>query len=138
LVSAAARRTRDSHDVIDPRDLRVRVDTAGGPGGQHANRTKSRVTVELDLRTASLDEVVRSTLVAAFGNVARSSSSASRSQLDNRRAAEARLRSRIEAALAEEPLRRPTTPTRSASAKRLDEKRRRSQVKRLRGDTSDD
>lgn len=116
----------------------MRVDTAGGPGGQHANRTKSRVTVELDLRTASLDEATRSTLIETFGNVARSSSSASRSQLDNRRAAEARLRSRIDAALTEEPTRRPTAPTRSSAARRLEGKRRRSQVKRLRGDTSDD
>jgi ribosome-associated protein len=123
---------------IEASDLSVRVDTPGGPGGQHANRTKSRVTVELDLRTAtSFDEQTRARLLDAFGDVVRSSSSASRSQADNRRAAESRLTSRVAAALEERPARRPTRPSRASVDRRIASKKRRSSVKRLRGDADD-
>jgi ribosome-associated protein len=118
--------------VFDPRELAVRTDTAGGPGGQHANRARSRVTVELDLRTASLDEATRERLRSVFGDVVRSTSSVSRRQGENRRLAEERLTRRVAAALEERTPRRRTAPTRSAVERRLDAKRRRSSVKRLR------
>lgn len=116
----------------------MRVDTAGGPGGQHANRTKSRVTVELDLRTARLAEPVRARLQERFGDVVRSTASASRSQADNRRAAEARLARRLAAALEVRPARQSTKPSRSSVLRRLETKRRRGSVKRLRADTGDE
>jgi ribosome-associated protein len=120
---------------IDPRDLAMRTDTAGGPGGQHANRTRSRVTVELDLRTASsFDEPTRARLREVFGDVVRATSSVSRLQGENRRLAEARLARRIAAALEVRTPRRPTAPSKSAVQRRLDAKRRRSSVKRLRTD----
>ncbi len=124
---------------IDPADLTVRVDTAGGPGGQHANRTKSRVTVELDLRTTtSFDEPTRERLRDALGDVVRASSSASRSQADNRRTAEARLANKVPAALERREPRRPTKPSRSSVERRLESKRRRSStVKRSRTETDD-
>ncbi len=128
----------DAASVIDRHDLRVRVDTAGGPGGQHANRTKSRVVVELDLRTARLDEDVRARLRSAFGNVVRSTSSTSRSQTENRRRAEERLLARIEDALRVAKARRRTAPSRAAAERRIDEKRRRGSIKRLRGSAEDD
>lgn len=124
--------------VVDLRDLHVRVDTAGGPGGQHANRTKSRVTVELDLRTASLDESLRERLRAALGDVVRSTASASRSQADNRRAATDRLLQKVDRALEVRPTRRRTGPTKAAKERRLEEKRRRSSLKRQRADEQDD
>lgn len=121
--------------LFDPRELTVRTDTAGGPGGQHANRTKSRVTVELDLRTAtSIDEEARERLRAAFGDVVRSTSSVSRRQGENRRLAEERLSRRLAAALEVRTPRRRTTPTKGAVERRLSSKKRRSTVKRLRTD----
>jgi len=118
---------------LDPRDLTMRTDTAGGPGGQHANRTRSRVTVELDLRTASsFDEPTRARLREVFGDVVRATSSVSRLQGENRRLAEARLARRIAAALEVRTPRRPTAPSKSAVQRRLDAKRRRGSVKRLR------
>jgi ribosome-associated protein len=120
---------------IDPSDLSVRVDTPGGPGGQHANRTKSRVTVELDLRTAtSFDTDTLARLREVFGNVVRATSSTSRRQADNRRAAEERLTRRVEAALDTPTPRGKTRPSRSSVERRLQDKRRRSSVKRLRTD----
>ena len=120
---------------IDPNDLSVRVDTPGGPGGQHANRTRSRVTVELDLRTAtSFGPDALSRLREVFGDVVRATSSTSRSQAGNRRAAEERLVRRIEAALDTPAPRGKTRPSRSSVERRLQDKRRRSSVKRLRTD----
>jgi ribosome-associated protein len=125
--------------AIDPRDLAVRTDTAGGPGGQHANRTRSRVTVELDLRTAiSFDEPTRERLREAFGDVVRATSSVSRRQGENRRLAEERLSRRIAAALEVHAPRRRTAPTKGAVERRLEEKRRRGSVKRLRTERDDD
>jgi ribosome-associated protein len=120
---------------LDPRDLVVRTDTAGGPGGQHANRTRSRVTVELDLRTAvSFDEPSRARLQEVFGDVVRATSSISRRQGENRRLAEERLVRRLSAALEVRTPRRRTAPSKSAVERRLSAKRRRSSVKRLRTD----
>ncbi len=120
------------------RELTVRTDTAGGPGGQHANRTRSRVTVELDLRSASsLDPETRERLRAVFGDVVRSTSSVSRRQGENRRIAEERLERRLAAALRPATTRRATAPSRSSVERRLSSKRRRSSLKRLRNDTDD-
>lgn len=122
-----------------PGDLTVRVDTPGGPGGQHANRTKSRVTVELDLRVASsFDEATRARLREVFGDVVRATSSASRRQGDNRIAAEERLVRRLEAALQAHTPRTKTKPKRSAVERRLADKKRRSAVKRLRNELDDE
>ena len=125
--------------VFDPTELRVRVDTAGGPGGQHANRARSRVTVELDLRTAiSLDPDVRARLRGAFGDVVRATSSASRRQGENRRLAEARLARRVAEALDLPAPRRETRPTRAGVERRLATKRRRAQLKRDRSAGDDE
>jgi ribosome-associated protein len=131
----AARGRASPPVVVDPRELTVRTDTAGGPGGQHANRARSRVTVELDLTTVtSLDEPTRERLRDVFGDVVRATSSVSRRQGENRRLAEERLQRRLGAALEVRAPRRPTAPTTSAVERRLDAKRRRSTVKRLRSD----
>jgi len=138
-VDVAARRSRGSTPRIDPKDLTVRADTAGGPGGQHANRTRSRVTVELDLLTAtSFDEPTLMRLREVFGDVIRASSSASRHQAENRKVAVDRLERRVAAALHVPTPRRPTKPKTSAVERRLASKRRRSSVKRLRSSGDDD
>jgi ribosome-associated protein len=138
-VDVAARRSRASTPRIDPRDLAVRADTAGGPGGQHANRTRSRITVELDLTTASsFDEPTRARLREVFGDVVRASSSASRRQGENRKVAEERLERRVAAALDVPAPRRATKPKTSAVERRLESKRRRSSVKRLRAADDDE
>jgi ribosome-associated protein len=123
---------------VDLDELTVRVDTAGGPGGQHANRARSRVTVELDLRTASLEPATRARLLEVFGDVVRATSSVSRRQGENRRLAEARLVRRIADALEVAPPRRATRPSRAAKERRLASKRRRSDVKRERATSDDD
>jgi ribosome-associated protein len=138
-VDVAAGRSRASAPRIDPKDLTIRADTAGGPGGQHANRTRSRITVELDLTTAAgFDPRTLARLREVFGDVVRASSSASRRQGENRRVAQERLERRVAAALDVATPRRATKPKTSAVERRLESKRRRSSVKRLRATDTDD
>jgi ribosome-associated protein len=124
--------------LVDPGELVVRVDTPGGPGGQHANRTRSRVTVELHVAASrSLDAAQRARLIEVLGPVVRASSSTSRSQAENRAAAEERLVRRVESALHTQPPRGKTRPTRSSVERRLASKRRRADLKRQRRELDD-
>ena len=110
-----------------------RATTPGGPGGQHANRTLSRVEVLFDVASSSaLGPRQRARLLDRLGPVVRASASESRSQARNRELALERLAARIRDALRVEPERRPTRPTQAARVRRVEEKRRRSQTKRTR------
>lgn len=123
---------------IPAAEIEWRATTPGGPGGQHANRTNSRVEVRFDIaRSRSIGPRQRTRLLARFGPVVRATASEERSQVRNRQVAMDRLASRLAAALRTDKPRRPTTPSRGAKERRLDEKRRRSDVKRhrrVRGD----
>ncbi|HUA95148.1 MAG TPA: alternative ribosome rescue aminoacyl-tRNA hydrolase ArfB [Acidimicrobiales bacterium] len=108
-----------------------RATTSGGPGGQHANRTSSRVEVRFDVaRSPSLGPRQRARLLERLGPVVRASASDERSQARNRRLALDRLARRLADALAVSTPRRPTRPTRSSQERRLQHKHRRSDVKR--------
>jgi ribosome-associated protein len=110
-----------------------RATTPGGPGGQHANKTSSRVEVRFDVRRSSaLGPRQRSRLLERLGPVVRATSSDARSQLRNRQIALERLAERLAAALRTDPPRRPTRPTSGSRERRLQDKRRRSDVKRQR------
>lgn len=116
-----------------------RATTSGGPGGQHANRTLSRVEVEFDVGASSvLGPRQRQRLLDRVGPVVRASAAESRSQARNRQLALDRLATRIDAALRVETPRRATKPTKSSQARRVESKRRRGEVKRGRRRPSDD
>ena len=116
--------------IVAARDILIRTSTPGGPGGQHANRTMSRVVVTLDIAHAdSLDAAVRQRLLVALGPHVSVSSSSSRSQTQNRRLAQDHLAHRLADALHEDPERRATRPTRAAVNRRLEGKRRRAVIK---------
>ena len=117
--------------VLDPNELDWRVSRSGGPGGQHANTSDTRVEVVLDLRRcASLTARQRSLITARLGPVVRAVAADTRSQSRNRELALERLTSRLATALRLEPPRRPTKPTRGAREDRLRSKRHRSDTKR--------
>ncbi|MGA2930701.1 MAG: peptide chain release factor-like protein, partial [Acidimicrobiales bacterium] len=102
-------------------------------GGQHANRTLSRVEVQFDVAaSAALGPRQRARLLQRLGPVVRASASESRSQARNRQLALERLAAKLNEGLRDEPTRRPTRPTRSSQVRRVEEKRRRSQTKRAR------
>ena len=116
-----------------------RATTSGGPGGQHANRTLSRVEVEFDVAASSvLGPRQRQRLLDRVGPVVRTSAAESRSQTRNRQVALERLAARIDAALRVETPRRVTRPTKSSQVRRVESKRRRGEVKRSRRRPGDD
>jgi ribosome-associated protein len=115
-------------------EISWRATTPGGPGGQHANRTASRVEVRFDVaRSASLGPRQRALLLERLGRVVSASSSEDRSQARNRDVALERLAERLAGALRVAPTRRATAPTPGSEERRLEEKRRRARTKRERG-----
>lgn len=133
-VDGARDRLRVSRTcAIDGADLEWRFSGSGGPGGQHANTANTRVELLVDLRRArSLGPRQRARLVERLGPVVRVVASDTRSQARNRELARERLRVRLAAALRVEARRVPTKPTRGAKAARLEAKRKRGEVKRMR------
>jgi ribosome-associated protein len=114
-------------------EIAWRATTSGGPGGQHANRTLSRVEVEFDVAASpTLGPRRRARLLQRLGPVVRASASESRSQARNRERALARLAAKLDDALKIEPTRHPTTPTKRSRERRMDSKRRHAEVKRRR------
>jgi ribosome-associated protein len=114
-------------------EITWRATTSGGPGGQHANRTLSRVEVQFDVAaSATLGPRQRARLLERLGPVVRAAASDSRSQARNRELALERLAAKIHAALRVDPDRRPTKPTKGSQVRRVESKRRRSETKRRR------
>ena len=106
--------------------------TSGGPGGQHANRTESAVTVRFDVEGSSLPDRIKRELSARLAPVIEASAAESRSQWRNRAMAKQRLVAKLEAALIDPTPRKPTKPTRSSAEKRLANKKASSEKKRRR------
>ena len=130
--------------VIPEQELQWRFSRSSGPGGQGVNTTDSRVQLRWDVTVSTaLTPEQRTLLLNRLGTrltdgVLQISASEQRSQLQNRDAAEQRLVAIVGAALAPPPrARRATRPTRGSIERRIAGKRRRSDVKRLRRDTSD-
>ncbi|MFL5767381.1 MAG: alternative ribosome rescue aminoacyl-tRNA hydrolase ArfB [Actinomycetota bacterium] len=131
---------RVSRSVTIPEgDLKWRFSRSSGPGGQSVNTADSRVELSLDLgTTAALGPVQRARALQRLGSrltdgVLTVTASENRSQLRNREAALRRLGDLLAAAIAPPPpKRRPTRASRGSVERRLAEKRRRGQVKKLR------
>jgi len=114
-------------------EIEWRASTPGGPGGQHANRTASKVEVRFDVATSpSLGPRQRARLLERLGEVVTASAGDDRSQARNRQLALERLAGRLAAGLAVATPRRPTRPSRGAKERRLTDKKRRSETKRQR------
>jgi ribosome-associated protein len=120
--------------AIPSAELEWRFSTSGGPGGQHANRSNTRAELIFDLQaTDAFPADLHQRLISRLGSEPLTVSVAeSRSQFRNRMLARARLRDLLTDAMKEPKKRRPTKPTRSAKRKRLEDKRARSEKKRLR------
>lgn len=111
-------------------EIDVSFSPSGGPGGQHANRSATRVELRFDVAASpSLGPRQRQRIVEALGDVVLVSVDDERSQLRNRTIAYERLATRLAAALHVDPPRRPTRPTRASKQRRVESKRRRSDIK---------
>jgi ribosome-associated protein len=114
-------------------EVELRTSRSSGPGGQHANVTASRVEAVFDVEASrSLTEDQKRRVVARLGPVVRATAQDTRSQTRNRELALQRLRARLASALVVQRQRRATKPTPASRRKRMDAKRRRSDVKRAR------
>lgn len=119
--------------VIPAVELTERFTPSGGPGGQHANRTSTRVELSFDVTaSAVLSEGQRARLTDRVGEVVRVVVDDERSQARNREIARLRMARRIRDALAVEVPRRATKPTSGSKRRRLDDKKRRSELKQQR------
>jgi ribosome-associated protein len=119
--------------AIPMAELEWRFSPSGGPGGQHANRSNTRVEVRFDVAgSLSLGPRQRVRLLERLGDVVRVVADDERSQARNRALALDRLRSRLEEGLKEQRPRRPTRPTAGSREERQAAKRRRSEVKKQR------
>jgi ribosome-associated protein len=114
-------------------EIQLRFSRSSGPGGQHAQRSETRVEALLDVESSSaLTPTQKRRVIAKAGPVIRAVAQDERSQWRNRELAVERLVESLRQALRVERKRRPTAPTAASRERRLEQKRRRSQTKRLR------
>jgi ribosome-associated protein len=114
-------------------EIAFRYETSGGAGGQHANRSHTRVELTFDAEASpSLSAAQRERILGKLGRVVSAGSADSRSQTRNRELALERLGKKLAAALHVDPPRRPTRPTKASTQRRLDAKRRTGERKLLR------
>jgi ribosome-associated protein len=128
--------------VIDDRELDERFVRASGPGGQNVNKVSTAVELRFDVGGSSLPFDVKARLVALAGRrmntegVLLIDSREHRTQAMNREAARARLVALLQRAAIRPKTRRPTKPKKAAKERRLESKKRRSDVKSSRGRAS--
>jgi ribosome-associated protein len=114
-------------------ELQVTFSASGGPGGQHANRSNTRVDVRFDVESsAAFSDAQRARVIERLGAEVRVVADDERSQLRNRALAEERLVARLQSALRVDRPRAATRPSRASKRRRLDDKSRRGEVKRQR------
>src|SRR4051794_17247862 len=133
-VSAHHRRA-----LIPLNEIELRTSRSSGPGGQHANVTASRVEAVFDVcASEALSDEQKRRVMARLGPRVTASAQDTRSQARNREIAVERLQSRVENALRVRKPPRATKPSKAATERRLQAKRRRSERKVERRRSFDD
>lgn len=126
--------------AVPEAELDYRATRSGGPGGQHANTSATRIELTWDVRRSrSLSDRRRSLILARLANridgdgVLRIVSDTHRSQHQNRKDATERFADLVADALRPRKKRKPTRPTRASNERRLRKKKKRGRKKKLRG-----
>ena len=118
---------------LSPDEIELRFSRSSGPGGQHAQRSETRVEAIFDVESSSaLTPAQKRRVIDRAGPVLRAVAQDERSQWRNRELAVERLVEVLRRALRVERRRRPTAPTAASRERRLEQKRQRSATKRLR------
>ncbi len=124
--------------AIPLEEIDLRYSRSSGPGGQHAQKTETRVEATFDVEASeTLTEAQKRRLRRKAGPVVRAIAQDERSRYRNRELALERLAAAIRAGVRVERQRRPTKPTAAARERRLEEKKRRGRTKRLRRPPAD-
>jgi ribosome-associated protein len=120
--------------VAIPRsEIELRFSRSSGPGGQHANTSETRVEAVFDVESSTaLSPAQKRRVLARAGPLITAVAQDERSQWRNRELAVERITDQLREALRVERRRVPTKPTAAAREKRLEDKRRRAELKRLR------
>jgi ribosome-associated protein len=103
-------------------DLVWRTSKSGGPGGQHANTSNTRVELVFEVAKSSLPEWAQARILARCTDPVKVIAADERSLWQNRRLAMVRLQTKLDAALAPTIRRVPTRPSRGSVQRRLDAK----------------
>jgi ribosome-associated protein len=124
--------------VLPVSEIELRFSRSSGPGGQHAQKSETRVEALFDVEaSAALTAAQKQRVQAKAGPVLRAIAQDERSQLRNRELAVERVVEQLRAALRVPRPPKPTRPSQAAKERRLDEKKRRGATKRLRRDLGD-
>jgi len=126
-------------------EVRYRTTRSSGPGGQHVNKTETQVELSFDVaHSPSLTEAQRQRLLSQLKNlidrdgVLHLTAQSERSQLRNREIVTARFQEVLAAAVREPKKRKHTQPSAVSKERRLQNKKRRAEVKHLRRDQANE
>jgi ribosome-associated protein len=140
-IAVIARESIQVHNrlAIPVGEIELRYSRSSGPGGQHAQKTETRVEAVFDVDASeTLSDAQKRRLMKKAGPVVRAVAQDERSRTRNRELALERLATAIRVGLRVQRKRRPTSPTTAARRRRVEEKKRRAQTKRLRRPPGDD
>jgi ribosome-associated protein len=120
-------------------EIWFRVSRSSGPGGQHAQKSSTRVEAIFEVESsAGLTDAERRRVLERLGPVVRAIAQDERSQRRNRDLATERILDQVRLAVRPRRRRVETEPTQASKRRRLDEKRRQAETKRLRRPPAED
>ncbi len=124
--------------LLDDRELQIEFVRASGPGGQNVNKVSTAAQLRFDVRASAIPQEVKARLIHLAGNRITSEgillieARRFRTQEHNREDAIQRFTDLIRKALVEPKKRRKTKPTQSSKEERIQEKKRRGEIKKMR------
>jgi ribosome-associated protein len=133
--------SEDLKNRIPESEFNILTSRSSGPGGQNVNKVNTKVEIHFNVRlstglSASEKELICKNLknrINSAGELVVKSQS-ERTQLSNRKKAYEKLLVLLSVALIEKAERKPTAPSGKSKAERLDEKKKRGKIKKLRAD----
>ncbi len=121
--------------VLPLAEVELQFSRSSGPGGQHAQKSETRAVAVFDVAASSaLTERQKQRVISRVGPVLRAVAQDERSRTRNTELALERLVAQLRNALHVERRRVPTKPSAAARERRLQQKKQRSETKRLRRD----